>query len=64
MDLEGHSLAPDIARWPRPDSVEARINSVRRSIEQRTDANAGHLERIIEELCHLPHQKYPVHEIY
>jgi hypothetical protein len=34
------------------------------SIEQRTDANAAHLERIIEELGHLTHQKYPVHEIY
>lgn len=34
------------------------------SIEQRTDANAAHLERIIEGLGHLTHQKYPVHEIY
>lgn len=34
------------------------------SIEQSTDANAAHLERIIEELGHLTHQEYPVHEIY
>ncbi|MHA7297211.1 hypothetical protein [Pseudarthrobacter sp. MDT3-1] len=42
------------------------IDSGRRitfSIEQRTDANAAHLERIIEELGHLTRQKYPVHEI-
>lgn len=34
------------------------------SIEQRTDANAAHLERIIQELGHLTHQKYPIHDIY
>lgn len=34
------------------------------NIEQRTDANAAHLERIIEDLGHLTHQRYPVHEIH
>ncbi|MEO5321446.1 hypothetical protein PV761_23035 [Arthrobacter sp. CC3] len=33
-------------------------------IEQSTDADAAHLERIVEELAHLTQQKYPVHEIY
>jgi hypothetical protein len=34
------------------------------SIERGTDAKPAHLERIIEELGHLTHQKYPVHEIH
>lgn len=34
------------------------------SIEQSTDADAKHLERIIDELSHLTQQIYPAHDIY